>query len=71
MWLRCRNTRSGHYASVPVDLVESGAMPDWAPIPGAEPTQAADEPMYNTTPQPVQIPGDTTKKEQSDVPDSQ
>ena len=50
MWLRCRNSQSGHEASIPVDLVQIGAMPDWAPIKGAEPCAMPAEPTYNTAP---------------------
>ena len=48
MWLRCRNSQSGHEASIPVGLVEIGAMPDWAPIEGAEPSAMPADPVYNT-----------------------
>jgi hypothetical protein len=53
MFLRCRNTLSGHEASIPRDLVKTGAMPDWAPLKGAKPTALADEPVYHTTPEPA------------------
>ena len=51
MFMRCRNTKSGHEASIPLGLVESGAIPDWKPIKGEEPSATPAEPTHRTTPQ--------------------
>lgn len=50
MFLRCRNSKSHHLASLSVELVESGAVPDWTPVKGAEPTEFADGPEFYETP---------------------
>ena len=63
MWLRCRNTQSGHEASIPVDLVEIGAMPDWTPIKGAKPCAMPADPAYNTAPPEKSAKSDTKNKE--------
>jgi len=62
MWLRCRSSQSGHEASIPVDLVESGAMPDWTPLKGAEPSATFADPSYSTaTPEPASKPRTASK----------
>ena len=63
MWLRCRNSQSGHEASIPVDLVEIGAMPDWAPIKGVKPSAMPADPAYNTAPPEKSAKSDTKNKE--------
>lgn len=63
MWIRCRNTKSGHEASIPTGLLDSGAMSDWKPIKGAEPSAMPGGPTCNTPPkQPAKKPGKTPKE---------
>jgi len=46
-----------------VDLVEIGAMPDWAPIKGAEPCAMPADPAYNTAQPEKSAKSDTKNKE--------
>lgn len=70
MWLRCRNTLSGHEASIPVDLVQS--LTDWTPIEGAEPSDTFADATYNASPDPVDQTGSSTPPaDQSGNPDKQ
>lgn len=72
MWLRCRNTLSGHEASIPVDLVES--LTDWTPLEGAEPSATFADATYDTaSPAPVDPPvaSSTPPADQSGTPENQ
>ncbi len=43
MWLRCRNKRSGHEASIPADLAST--LSDWVAIED-KPSDSFQEPTY-------------------------
>lgn len=62
MFIRCRNTLSGHEASLPVEVVDLDVMPAWVPLNGATPTDLPEDPTYNTAPPKKSATSDTKKE---------
>lgn len=63
MFIRCRNSLSGHEASIPVDLILTGAMSVWVPLEGAEPSATPADVTYYTAPPPQKSAKSDTNKE--------